>query len=322
VIKRIVLLAVVICLFLLPCFVRSEYLLHILILSGIFAILSASWDVLSGYTGIFSFGHAAFFGMGGYTSALLSINFGLSPWLGLIAGGITAAGLGCIIGLPTLRLRGPYVAIVTLACAIILMNICTNWVNLTNGPTGLWGIPSFPDIKIADVLTIDFSGATRINHYYLILIIMLISLYILHRIVASKLGLFLLAIRENEMAIEAMGLNVTKYKILVFSITSFFAGVAGSFYAHYIMLLTPGEFGFAPMVNILAMTMLGGAGTLLGPVVGSFFLTFLGEFLREFGEYRLVLYGLIIILTVLFMPKGILMWMFDFLLRIQKALVK
>lgn len=253
----------VIFLFLLPHFIHSGYLLHVLILSCMFGVLSASWDLMIGYAGILSFGHPAFFGMSGYTSALLSINLGISPWLGMIVGGLTAAVLGFIIGFPTLKLRGVYVAIVTLSFDIILMNICTNWVSLTNGPMGLWDIPPFPGINIAGLLNVNFSGISRVNHYYLILIIMLVSLYIMHRISKSKMGLFLVAIREDEVAAEAMGVNTKKYKLIVFVITSFFAGIIGSFYAHYILVLTPGDFGFAPMITILAMTLLGGLGTYL-----------------------------------------------------------
>lgn len=144
----------------------------------------------------------------------------------------------------------------------------------------------------------------------------------MYRISKSRIGLFLLGIREDEAAVEAMGVNTKKYRLMVFMITSFLVGIAGGFYGHYILVLTPGDLSFQQMINVLAMTLLGGWRTLFGPVIGAFFLTLTGEFLREFGEYRLVIYGMVIIVVILFMPKGIWGWVLDSISRTGKALRK
>jgi branched-chain amino acid transport system permease protein len=164
-----------------PVFVRDAYLLNILILSLIFAVLTASWNLICGYAGIFTFGHPAFFGIGGYVSALLAMKAGISPWLGLLIGGMVAAFLSFIIGLPCLRLRAaPYIAITTLAFSEIARITCMNLVDLTRGELGLWGIPHFPDIALPGIGVIGFGGGVRIPYYYMILIIFTVMMVLFH----------------------------------------------------------------------------------------------------------------------------------------------
>ena len=293
------------CMVLLPIVVEKQYIIHIIVMSSIMSVVAISWNLLSGYTGIFSFGHPAFFGLGAYTSALLSIHLGLSPWITIFAGAICAVLFSFVIALPALRLSGAYVAVVTLAFMLILGHVCYNWESLTNGPTGLTGIPTFTNFKLFGIL-VDFDGVSRVPFYYAILIILGATTYVTYRIVNSRFGLHIMAIRERSEAAAAMGVKIISNKIAVFTISSFFAGLAGAFYAHYILLLTPEVFGFPMMANILASTLIGGWGTLLGPALGAFILSFLTNYLKDLGDIHQFLYGAFLILSIFFMPKGLI----------------
>lgn len=276
----------------LPIALNDPYVHHLIILSLIFAILTASWNILFGYMGVFSFGHQAFFGIGAYVSALSVVKLGLSPWFGFAAGAVGAAIASLVISWPTFRLKGPYVAIVTLAFAEVLRIICSNWVSLTRGQLGL----SVPTL---------FEGNSRLPYYYLIFIIFALVMVILVKMMRSSFGLAAIAIRESQEAGESLGINIVKYKRLGFVITSFMAGVTGAFYAHYIGILTPDMMGTGTIFSILVMGLFGGIGTLIGPVLGAFVLTFLAEMLRDLAHYRFLIYGLIIITAVLFLPGGL-----------------
>ncbi|HWU41588.1 MAG TPA: branched-chain amino acid ABC transporter permease, partial [Candidatus Acidoferrum sp.] len=299
--------AMVVILLILPLFIEDPYILNIVILSLLFAVLACSWNLICGYTGIFTFGHQAFFGIGAYVSALLAMKAGVSPWLGLLLGGVAAAVIGFMIGLPCLRLRAaPYIAITTLAFSEIARIICMNLVGLTRGELGLWGIPEFPDISLPGGLAITFTGGQRAAYYYLILIIFLATLVLIGWIIRSYVGLAFRAIRDEQDAALSLGIDTTRFKLLAFIASSFFAGVAGAFYAHYILILTPTSvMSVGVMTEIIAVVLVGGLGTFWGPVIGAFSLTALLEYLREFGEYRFMIYGLILVVTILFMPKGV-----------------
>jgi branched-chain amino acid transport system permease protein len=290
-----------------PVFVRDPYILNVLIISLIFAVLAASWNLICGYAGIFTFGHQAFFGVGGYVSALLAMKAGISPWVGLLLGGIVAAFLSFLIGLPCLRLRAaPYIAIMTLAFSEIARITCMNLVDLTRGELGLWGIPNFPDIHLPVLGVISFAGGVRIPYYYLILIIFVITMIMIQLFMHSHVGLAFRSVRDSQEAAESLGINVTYYKLLAFVVSAFFAGVAGSFYAHYILILTPTSvFPVSLMIEILAITLIGGIGTFMGPVIGAFLLTVGLEYLRFMGEYRFITYGILLVLVIMFMPQGL-----------------
>ena len=291
----------------LPLFIEDPYIMNIVILSLLFGVLACSWNLICGYTGIFTFGHQAFFGLGAYVSALLSMKMNLSPWLGLPVGGIAAALVGLLIGLPCLRLRAaPYIAITTLAFAEIARIVCMNLVGLTRGEMGLWGIPAFPDLTLPGGLEISFSGGDRTGYYYVILIVFVISAALIGWLMRSYVGLAFRAIREEQDAAVSLGIDRTKYKLLAFIISSFLAGVAGSFYAHYILILTPSSvFSVGVMSEIIAVVLVGGLGTFWGPIIGAFSLTVLLEYLRAFGEYRFMIYGALLVATIMFMPKGV-----------------
>lgn len=290
----------------LPIF-AGNYMLHIFILSLLFAIFALSWNLIVGYSGIVSFGHQAFFGIGAYVSALLSMHFGLSPWLGVIAGGLMAAIAGGIISLPVLRLKAaPYIAILTLGFAEIVRLVISNLTEVTRGEMGLSGIPAFSSIG-----PVNFSLAHRINIYFLLLMILLLIIFVMTRLINGPRGLALKSIRESQDAAESLGVNLTKNKLYVFTISAFIAGMSGAIYAHYVQVLTPSSvIGIDIMLQILVITIIGGLGTIAGPVVGSFIVVTGLEYLRFLGDFRLIVYGLVLILFIMFMPEGIVRKLF------------
>ncbi len=290
--KSIVLLFVFLMLALFPIAWRDPYLLHLLILFFLFGTLVSSWNILFGYMGIFCFGQQAFFGIGAYASAILSSRFGLPIPLAIVSGGLFALLSSIIIGLPSLRLRGPYVALVTLAFSEVMRMICSNWVDVTRGQLGLTVLALFP-------------GASRVSYYYAAFFLISVSTVLLVKVMRSSFGYVATAIRESQEAASSLGINIVKYKVLAFMLSSFMSGAAGAFYGHYILILTPDIMGLHTMVSILVMGMLGGLGTLEGPILGTFVLIFLSEYLREFGQFRFIIYGGLIILSVLFIPRGL-----------------
>jgi len=292
----------------LPFLIRDRYFQHLLVLSGIFVILSTSWNFLAGYSGLLNLGHVAFFGIGGYSSALLALKLGLSPWVGLPSGGIIASLFGICLGIPSFRLSGPYLAITTIGFSEILRLISMNWVELTRGSLGLYGIPPFTALKLPGGLSIRF--VSEQNVYYLVLIFVVLTLVLMHKLTHSEFGITLKSMREDETGAESIGINTSRYKLTVFMISAFLAGLAGSLYAHYIRLISPEMLSLGETFSVLTMVMVGGLGTLFGPVIGAVLLTFLSEGLRFLEDIvkidiRFIIYGALLILTILFMRNGI-----------------
>jgi branched-chain amino acid transport system permease protein len=282
-----------------------EYLLHILVITGIYIILTLSLNLLVGYTGLAALGHAAFSCVGAYASALLALNYGVSPWLGLLIGAVAAAILGAFIGVPSLRLKGDYLALATFGFGVIVYSVAKNWVSVTRGPMGLPGIPAFSifGIQLSDVW----------QYLVLVAVFVLITYFIINRIVKSPFGRVLRGIREDEIAALAMGKNINKYKIIVFIVGAFFAGIAGSLYAHYITFIDPSSFTVMESITILLMVVFGGMGSLGGSFVGAAVLVIFPELLRFLGmpssiaaPLRQMIYGLLLILLMLKRPQGIL----------------
>jgi branched-chain amino acid transport system permease protein len=286
-----------------PLIIRDSYWIHIMILALMWAALATSWNLLCGYAGIFSMGHQAFFGIGAYVSALLAMRMGVSPWLGLLLGGMAATAVSLVIAVPTLRLRvAPYVAIATLGFAEVSRIVASNLVGLTRGELGLNGIPGMSAIKLGG-FTINFYS--RVPSYYLMLLLFAVMLLVVWKIVRSPFGMALKSIRESPDAAEALGVNIPRAKVLVFAISAGMAGIIGGFYAHYIQVLIPSSVLALPlMVEIIAITLIGGLGTLIGPVVGALLLTFGLEYLRFLGDYRMLLYGFILVPLIMFVPEG------------------
>lgn len=282
---------------LLPLVITDDYVLRILIMSGIFVMLTLSLNLVTGFTGQFCLGWAAFYGIGAYTSALLTMKAGLSFWLAMPLGGFMAALFGLLLGLPTMRLKEIYLAITTLGFGEIIRLIMLNWTDLTRGSMGLPGIPA-PSI-------LSYEISSNQAYYYFILALVLITVAAMRRLIDSRTGRALIAIREDELAAKSMGIDVTAYKMLAFAVGAFFAGLAGSFYAHYTSFIDPHTFSFTESIAILAMAVLGGLGSINGSILGAVILTVVPELLRGIAEYRLIVFGLIMMAVMLLRPQGI-----------------
>lgn len=281
-----------------------EYLLHILVICGIYIILALSLNLILGYTGLINLGHAAFFATGAYVSALLSLQAGWSPWIGLIAGGLGAAVIGIIIALPSLRLKSDYLALATLGAGIIIYQVAKNWTSLTRGPMGLPGIPGFTFFGMA----IDSTWAYLI----LVVVFVLLTLLIVRRLVTGAYGRVLKSIREDEVASAVLGKNVTRYKIQVFVAGAFFAGLAGSLYAHYITFIDPSSFTLMESVTITLMVIFGGMASVRGSIAGAVILVVIPEMLRFVGmpssvaaPLRQMIYGLLLVILMMKRPQGL-----------------
>lgn len=282
-----------------------EYFIHILIITGIYIILTLSLNLIVGYTGLPALGHAAFSCVGAYASSLLAFNYGVSPWLGLLVGAITAGILGIIIGFPSIRLKGDYLALATFGFAVIVYSIAKNWVDLTRGPMGLPGIPRFSLFRVQLSETWQYLIIT--------VVFVLITYFVIQRITNSPFGRILTGIREDEIATQAMGKDINKHKLLVFIIGAFFAGIAGSLYAHYITFIDPSSFTVMESITILLMVVFGGMGSLCGSFLGAAILVIFPEMLRFLGmpssiaaPLRQMIYGLLLIVLMLWRPQGIL----------------
>jgi branched-chain amino acid transport system permease protein len=286
----------------LPLVFQSTYARHILVSSGIFILLCLGLNLTMGYTGQTPFGYPVFFGLGAYTTALGFTYLGTSFWHGLLAAPILAGIFGFLIGYPSLRLRGPYFAIVTLAFAEIVGLILNNWVSFTRGSMGIPGIPH-PQIIIPGWIAFTFDR--EIKWYYLVVAVCAFYLLVNRSLIRSYVGEAWLAIRENEDLAEAVGVNTFKWKMIAFVVGAMMGGMAGCVYAHYYSIVSPDLVGFYYITTIFAMVIIGGRGTLLGPVLGAILFTALPEYLRAAKTMRLVIFGLIMLLGIIFMPQGL-----------------
>ena len=256
-----------------------------LIFAGINIILAASLNLINGYTGQFSLGHAGFMAVGAYVGVVLTTNFQMAFPVAILAGGVTAGLLGALIGLPTLRLRGDYLAIATLGLGEIVRIVIIN-VPYVGGAAGFKGIPHHTD-------------------FTWVFCLMLVTLFIIKNFVNSRHGRACLAIRENEIAAASMGVNTTRYKVLAFSIGAFFAGVAGVLFGHNMYILSPASFTFMQSFNILIMVVMGGLGSMTGSIAGALVVTFLSAALASFPNARMIIYALALILLMFYRPQGL-----------------
>jgi len=282
-----------------------EYALHILILIGIYIILAESLNLIAGYTGLLSIAHAAFYGVGAYVAALMALKLH-TPFAVNIVCAVIAAGLfGALVGIPSLRIRDDYFVIATFAFQIITFSVLNNWVSFTSGPMGLPGIPQ------PTILGLTISSHTQ----FLVLTVILCSIvmWASHRIVRSPFGRVLMAVREDEVFTQAMGKNVASYKVLVFMIGAAMAAVAGSMYAYYISFIDPTSFTVTESIFIISIVIIGGAGSLWGPVVGAALLVMLPEILRFVGlpssvaaNVRQILYGGLLVAFMMWRPQGLM----------------
>lgn len=280
-----------------PFLSSSVYYRHMLIMSLIYIILAASLNLIMGYTGQLSLGHAAFYGIGAYTFALLVLNTGTPFWVAFFTGGVVAAIFAVFLGAIVMRLKGHYLAIVTLAFGEIVRVTLYNWVSVTRGPMGL------PDIPRPSIFGYTFKGA--IPYYYLALVLAGLTLFIIYRLIYSRYGRAFMSIRDEENAAKAMGVRTTRMKVLAFVLGAFFAGIAGSLLASYIRYIHPDNFTAWESLILNAMVVIGGEGAMWGPVFGAVALTVLPELLRFAEQFRMIIYAVIMITSIILWPYGL-----------------
>jgi branched-chain amino acid transport system permease protein len=299
-----------------PLWLQDQYILHILITTGIFIIAAMSLNLLLGYTGQLSLGHVAFFGIGAYASALTTLGFDIElfgvrvvhqPWpaiVGLFAGMVVAGISGYVIGRLSFKVRGAYFVIVTISFAEVTRLVALNWVELTQGPLALTNIPPY---------TLGFPGLgeytlwNKTAYYYLVAAVGLVAYLVIGRLVGSRIGRAMIALKENETLASSVGIDVTRYLVLAAVVSAAMAGGAGSLYAHYLKIIDPDIFLFIYTVTMVIMVITGGKGTLAGPIVGGIIFGFLPVILRPFAApaVQWILYGGLMIAIVFVLPQGI-----------------
>lgn len=286
-------------------FFMGGYYIHLVTMIYFFGYLGVAWNILGGYAGQFSFGHAAFFGVGAFTSTLLQVHLGVNPWIGLVLAGIAGLVLGLCIGSLSFRygLRGPYFALAMLALAEMFRLMAVEWMTLRY-PLGI-------TIPLKGDSLWYFQFRSKVPYYYIMLFMMAAALYLTHVIEGKRIGSYFKAIRENESGAEALGINAFKYKLLAMAMSSFLTAVGGTFYAQYYLNIDEeSAFGVAISIEVLLGPIIGGAGTILGPVLGAGILEGLSETTRNLlGGYsgvHLMVYGAILIFVIIFLPSGIL----------------
>jgi len=281
----------------LPLLLPGPYHRHVLVLAGLFTLMALGFDLVLGYLGELSLGHAAFFGIGAYTTALLTRNFGVPFPLDLLLAGLFTGIAGLLIGAPSLRLRGPYFAIVTFGFAEILHLAALNWTSLTRGPMGL---PDIPHAQLG-----PFRITTELGYYYLVLALIGVAMLVTRRLLESTVGHAFLAIRENEELASAAGIPTFRFKLLAFVIGMIFAGAAGSVYARYVHFVDPTALSFYYTVTVVSMVIVGGQGSIAGTTLGALVFTLVPEYLRVAERARLVIFGALLMLAIIFMPDGL-----------------
>ena len=278
---------------LVPLVMDNPYFLHMIIMVFIWICLGQSWNLLGGFTGQVSFGHAAFYGVGAYAGGLLAFHFEASTWWGMILGPLMAMVFAVPMGLICFRLRGAYFALAMLALAELLRLIATNWIDFTNGSVGILIVPTMG----------------KVAFYYIALGLAALGFVVIRAVVNSKLGFYFIAIREDQDAAESMGIDTTKYKLISLLISSFFTGLTGGFYMNYMAYIDPSVVFALTDVSIMMIlvVMLGGAGTFYGPAIGSVIMVICSEAFRVyFGSANLLIMGILIVLIIIFIPNGLM----------------
>ena len=280
----------------------DEYYLHLLIMAGLFFLLAAGMNLLLA-AGQLNLGHTAFFGIGAYASGLLAVHYGISPLWTLPAAAIFTGFIGYLLGRLTLKLRGAYFVLVTVGFAEVIRLVATNWMDLTQGPMGLAGVPPF------NLGTERWTLVSKRDYYYLMVVMAGGTLFLTARLLGSRVGRALAAVQSNESLAESSGISAYSHTMLAMIVSCTLAGAAGGFYAHYITFLSPELFGFQNTVTMAVMVVAGGQGMVLGPAVGSLVFTFVPEFLRMVAFSRMLLYGVILLLVVMYMPRGLVYYL-------------
>ncbi|PTN34375.1 branched-chain amino acid ABC transporter permease [Desulfonatronum sp. SC1] len=275
---------------------HDYYYLSILNMAGIIAIIVMGLNLLLGFAGQISLGHAALFGISAYTTAVMTATYGLPLAVGMISGvGLTAV-VALVVGMPVLKLKGYYLAMATLGFGLIVYIFFNEAISLTGGPSGFVGIPQF---QVG-----SFVFDSDLSYFFLVwttvTVVLLISLNLIH----SRIGRALMALHASDKAAQSMGINVARYKLFIFVLSAVFAGIAGVLYAHYLSFVAPSSFGFHFSVQLITMVVLGGMASLWGGIAGTVFLTAMPEFLRAYENMEVIIYGLILILCMMYLPQG------------------
>ncbi|MEK6681429.1 MAG: branched-chain amino acid ABC transporter permease [Nitrospirota bacterium] len=277
-------------------FFTDQYITNVAITAVAYIALAIGLNIVVGFAGLLDLGYVAFYAVGAYLFALLSTGAGLSFWAALPLAAIVAAAFGVLLGFPTLRLRGDYLAIVTLGFGEMIRITLNNWDSLTGGPNGILGIAA-PSL-------FGLSLSQPAHYYYLIILLVLFTIFAANRLNNSRIGRAWIAIREDEIAAEAMGINIVKMKLLAFALGASFAGIAGAFFASRMRFVSPESFTFFESVIILSMVILGGMGSIPGVILGAVVLVILPESLRGFQNYRMIIFGSAMVLMMIFRPQG------------------
>ncbi len=283
-----------------PQLITVKYYIQLIILAMIWAIVAHGQNIIQGLTGYVSITQAGLMGVGAYASTLLSVKAGLPVWASMAAAPVITALFSVLVGYPSLRVKGHYFAIVTLAYNMVIFTVLANFSSLTGGEAGVSNIRR-PE-PIAGLLNFD----DRTTYYYLALITLAVMTGLTALLMRSPIGRILRGVRQNEALASAYGVAVWKYKLFAFVMSAFYAGVAGALYAHYIGFINPETFGVGQSLDAILAVILGGGGTLFGPILGAFAVVFLPEYLRIADSFRLIVYGLLLVLATIFMPRGAL----------------
>lgn len=287
-----------------PLLLKDQYYQYFVWKILFWALVASAWNIAGGYAGQFSLGHAAFLGIGAYSSTLLKLHYGVSPWIGMLAGGLIAVLFAVAVGYLTLRLRGPFFVLCTIAFAEVLRIVAVYWSSLTHGSEGI-SIPFSPNFT-----NMMFSG--RLSYLYIVLGCLFIVFLISDSLHRSRLGYYMAAMREDEDAAETLGVDTIRVKLISIALSAFFTAVAGTLYAQYILFIEPTTvLGIDFSVQVALISIIGGMGTSVGPILGSLLMTPMGEFLRAvFADsaqgLQLIIYGTLLIVFVIFMPSGLI----------------
>jgi branched-chain amino acid transport system permease protein len=294
--KAILLSMILLVMIVAPLILETRYSQHVLILVLLYIALGSAWNILGGFAGQLSLGHAAFFGIGAYTAAVIASKTSLSPWLAMILGPIVVLPIALIVGWICFRLRGPYFTLSTIAVGEVVRLVALNWNNLTGGAVGVVIRPSL------------FTGTSKLPYYYIVLAIAVSSVLLCSVLSRRKLGYYLMAIREDEETGESIGIDTTRYKLIALALSASLTAVVGAFYANYFLFVDPTiVLPLALSVEIVLMAIIGGLGTVAGPILGAILLKLSSELFRnEFAQANLLIYGVLLIVVILFMPGGLI----------------
>jgi len=295
-------LALLIALIALPLVLKSGYLVHILIATGMYTALALSYDLIVGHVGLLSLAHPAFFGVGAYAAAIAATRLGTPFLAAFVFGGIVAAGLALLVSFPFFRLAGASFAIGTLGFALIMQLVANNSIPLTGGPLCLMGVPR-PRLTIPPLL--DWQVSSTTEYYYLMLALLLVVVALCSRLTTSRVGRAFISIREEETLAMASGVNPLKYKTFAFVIGALIAGSVGAYYAHYSTVVCPSDLSNYMTTVLVIILFLGGVGRMRGVILGSIIFTFVPEFLRIAATWRMVIYGVLLLVTIVRMPEGL-----------------